>query len=56
MFIVKIAEVVVTKSGRVPITFTVYVPAGFYYETVIFPVVESTLIKSVPASNSCPSV
>jgi hypothetical protein len=31
MFIVKIAEVVVTRSGRVPITFTVYVPTGFDY-------------------------
>jgi hypothetical protein len=52
--IVKIAEVVVTRSGRVPITFTMYVPAGFDYETVIFPVAELTLIWSV-AANSCPS-
>ena len=39
IFIVKISEVVVTRSGRVPITFTVYVPAGFDLETKIFPVV-----------------
>ena len=31
MIIMKIAEVVVTRSGRVPITFTWYVPTGFDY-------------------------
>jgi hypothetical protein len=52
--IVKIAEVVL-RSGRVPITFTVYVPTGFDYLTIIVPDVESTLIKSVPATKACPS-
>ena len=55
MIIMKIAEVVVTRSGRVPITFTVYVPTGFDYLTIIVPDVESTLIKSVPATKACPS-
>jgi hypothetical protein len=55
MIIRKLAEVVVTRSGRVPITFTVYVPTGFNYETKILPVAESTLIKSVPATKACPS-
>jgi hypothetical protein len=52
---VKFSECVVARSGRVPITFTVYVPTGVDYETVIFPVAESTLIKSVPATKACPS-
>ena len=56
MFIVKIAEVVVTRSGRVPITFTVYIPTGFDYETKILPVSELTLIRSVPSTKACPSV
>jgi hypothetical protein len=55
MIIVKISEVFVTRSGRVPITFTVYVPKGFNYETVMFPVAESTLIRSVSATKACPS-
>jgi hypothetical protein len=41
---VNIYDVVVAKSGRLPNTFTVYVPAGLNYDTNIFPLVESTLI------------
>ncbi len=43
IIIVKIDEVVVIRSGRVPTTFIWYVPKGFYFKTVILPVTESTL-------------
>jgi hypothetical protein len=55
MIIRKLAEVVVTKSGRVPITFTLYVPAGFKLETEILPDAESTLIRSVSPTKACSS-
>ncbi len=45
--IVKIAKVVVTKSGRVPITLIVYVPASFDYATNIFPSIELTSMRSI---------
>ena len=37
----------VVDSGRVPIIFTWYVPGGLNFDTKIFPVVESTPIRSV---------
>jgi hypothetical protein len=52
---VKTAEFDDTRSGRVPITFTVYVPAGFDFETKIVPVDESTLIRSVALNKARPS-
>ena len=55
IFIVKISECFVARSGRVPITATVYVPAGFDLETMILPVAELTLIRSVAATKACPS-
>jgi hypothetical protein len=45
---VKIAEVEVEKSGRMPITLMVKMPIGYNLETNIAPVVESTLIRSLP--------
>ena len=53
--IVNIAEVVVTRSGRVPITLMQQVPNGFKVETNIAPVAELTLMRSVAASRECPS-
>ena len=54
-FSVNIAEVLVIRSGRMPITFMVQVPAGFNEDTYITPVVESTLMRSVSATSECPS-
>jgi hypothetical protein len=51
---VNIYDVVVAKSGRLPNTFTVYVPAGLNYDTNIFPLVGSTLIKSVDKTSLFP--
>ena len=54
MLIVKIYDVVVYRSGRVPITFILQDPAGFEIKTLILPVNESTLIKSVAALSVFP--
>jgi hypothetical protein len=43
---VNISEYVV-NYGRVPIILTLYVPGGLNFDTIIFPVIESTPIKSV---------
>ena len=47
IFIENISNVLVTRSGRVPIIFIELVPRGFNFETIILPVVESTLRRSV---------
>ncbi len=53
--IVKSAEYVVTRSGRVPITFILYVPGSFLSETNIVPVNGLTLKKSIAGFKGFPS-
>jgi hypothetical protein len=53
--IVKSAEYVVTRSGRVPISFILYVPGSFLSETNIVPVIGLTLRKSFDTFKGRPS-
>jgi hypothetical protein len=52
--IVKISEVVDTRSGSFPITLIVHVAIGFDLETHIEPVVESTLMRSLVLTSKFP--
>ena len=55
MIIVKSAEVDVTRSGRVPTTFIVYIPRGFEWIEIV-PVIWSTLISYVAAFKLFPKL
>jgi hypothetical protein len=52
---VKVSNVVVVKSGRVPMILILYVPGGFIRATVIAPELDVIYISFVAISNTCPS-